>query len=164
MAKWWIAVMLGLVCSVNASSREVPPAVADPAFEKRVTRLSEELRCLVCQNQTIADSNAELAVDLRNQVREQMRQGRSDDAIRHYMVERYGDFILYRPPVKASTALLWFGPLVLVVGGIGGLALYVRQRRRLALDDDTENTGFDDYDLPVAEPVPANHKEATRKP
>ena len=158
MVKWWIALMLGLVCGLSASARETPAAAADPAFEKRVTRLSEELRCLVCQNQTIADSNAELAVDLRNQVREQMRQGRSDDAIRSYMVERYGDFILYRPPVKASTALLWFGPLVLVVGGIGGLMLYVRQRRRLAVDDDTENTGFDDYDLPAAASAPARQE------
>ena len=158
MAKWWIALLLGLVCAAHACAKEAPAVAADPAFEKRVTRLSEELRCLVCQNQTIADSNAELAVDLRNQVREQMRQGRSDDAIRSYMVERYGDFILYRPPVKASTALLWFGPLVLVVGGIGGLALYVRQRRRLALDDDTENTGFDDYDLPEVASAPANLK------
>ena len=158
MVKWWIALLLGLVCGANACAREAPPAAADPAFEKRVTRLSEELRCLVCQNQTIADSDAELAVDLRNQVREQMREGRSDDAIRNYMVERYGDFILYRPPLKASTALLWFGPLVLVVGGIGGLALYVRQRRRLTVDDDTENTGFDDYDLPAAASAPAKQK------
>jgi len=158
MVKWWIALMLGLVCGLSASAKETPAAAADPGFEKRVTRLSEELRCLVCQNQTIADSNAELAVDLRNQVREQMRQGRSDDAIRNYMVERYGDFILYRPPVKASTAVLWFGPLVLVVGGIGGLMLYVRQRRRLAVDDDTENTGFDDYDLPAATSLPAKQK------
>ena len=156
MAKCWIVLMLGLMCSVNACAKEAPATAADAAFEKRVTRLSEELRCLVCQNQTIADSNAELAVDLRNQVREQMRQGRSDQAIRDYMVERYGDFILYRPPVKASTALLWFGPLLLVVGGIGGLALYVRQRRRLALDDDTESTGFDDYDLPAQASAPVH--------
>ncbi len=157
MVKRWIVLLLGLFCCVGAAQQPAPPAAPDAVFEKRITRLSEELRCLVCQNQTIADSNAELAVDLRNQVREQMRQGRSDDAIRNYMVERYGDFILYRPPVKASTALLWFGPLLLVIGGIGGLALYVRQRRRLAVDDDTENTGFDDYDLPAA-PAPGNHK------
>ena len=163
MVKRWIALLLGLLCGICAAQQSAPPATPDAAFERRVTRLSEELRCLVCQNQTIADSNAELAVDLRNQVREQMRQGRSDDAIRSYMVERYGDFILYRPPVKASTVLLWFGPLVMVVGGIGGLAFYVRQRRRLAVDDDPENTGFDDYDLPAAAPVLPNHK-ATRKP
>ena len=163
MAKWLVCTMLWVLGSGALQARDIAPAPADPALEKRVMHLSEELRCLVCQNQTIADSNAELAVDLRNQVREQMRQGRSDDAIRSYMVERYGDFILYRPPVKASTALLWFGPLVLVVGGIGGLALYVRQRRRLAVDDDTENTGFDDYDMPAAQPVLANHK-AEQKP
>ena len=158
MAKWLVCTMLWLLCAGAVWPKDTAPAPADAALEKRVMHLSEELRCLVCQNQTIADSNAELAVDLRNQVREQMRQGRSDDAIRGYMVQRYGDFILYRPPVKASTALLWFGPLVLVVGGIGGLALYVRQRRRLAVDDDTENTGFDDYDLPAAPSVAAKHK------
>ena len=163
MAKWLVCTLLWVLGAGAAWPKDTAPAPADAVLEKRVMHLSEELRCLVCQNQTIADSNAELAVDLRNQVREQMRQGRSDDAIRGYMVQRYGDFILYRPPVKASTALLWFGPLVLVVGGIGGLALYVWQRRRLAVDDDTENTGFDDYDLPAAPPLAANHK-IERKP
>ena len=163
MAKWLLCTLLWVLGAGAAWPQDTAPGPADAALERRVMHLSEELRCLVCQNQTIADSNAELAVDLRNQVREQMRQGRSDDAIRGYMVERYGDFILYRPPVKASTALLWFGPLVLVLGGIGGLALYVRQRRRLAVDDDTENTGFDDYDLPAAPPLAANHK-IERKP
>ena len=152
------AALLSASLNCTTFANEAVPAAADPALEARVMQVAAELRCLVCQNQTIADSNAELAVDLRNQVREQMRQGRSDDAIRSYMVERYGDFILYRPPVKASTALLWFGPLVLVVGGIGGLMLYVRQRRRLAVDDDTENTGFDDYDLPAAASAPARQE------
>lgn len=90
--------------------------------------ISDELRCLVCQNQTIADSNAELAIDLRNQVREKLQQGMSDKDIVDYMVQRYGDFVLYRPPVKTSTWLLWFGPFLLLVGGV--LVLVVRLRRR----------------------------------
>ncbi len=92
--------------------------------------LAAELRCLVCQNQTIADSNAPLAEDLRNQVRERMRQGSSDSEIIDFMVARYGDFVLYRPPVKATTLLLWFGPLLLVVAGL--LVLLRRLRRRPA--------------------------------
>jgi cytochrome c-type biogenesis protein CcmH len=101
----------------------------DPKVESRLKDLAEELRCLVCQNQTIADSNAPLAVDLRNQIRTQIAQGASDDQIRDYMVQRYGDFVLYKPPFKASTALLWVGPFVLVLAGLGGLAVMVRRKR-----------------------------------
>ena len=113
-----------------AHAKEAAPAAADPALEQRVMTLAAELRCLVCQNQTIADSNAPLAEDLRNQVREKMRQGSSDSQIIDFMVERYGDFVLYRPPVKATTLLLWFGPLLLVVAGL--LVLLRRLRRRPA--------------------------------
>jgi cytochrome c-type biogenesis protein CcmH len=88
------------------------------------------LRCLVCQNQTIADSNAELAVDLRRQIREQIAQGRNDAQIIDYMVQRYGDFVLYRPPLKATTLFLWFGPPVLLAGGFIFLILYLRSRRQ----------------------------------
>jgi len=102
----------------------------DPALEKHVMAISEVLRCLVCQNQTIADSHAELAVDLRNQVREQIQQGKSDQDVLDYMVQRYGDFVLYRPPVKGSTWLLWFGPFLLL--GAGALTLLLRLRRRRA--------------------------------
>ena len=101
----------------------------DPATEGRLKTLAEELRCLVCQNQTIADSNAPLAVDLRNQIRTQIGQGASDDQIRDYMVQRYGDFVLYKPPFKATTVLLWVGPFVLVIGGMGLLVAMVRRRR-----------------------------------
>src|SRR5207245_11469173 len=97
-----------------AHAKEAAPAAADPALEQRVMTLAAELRCLVCQNQTLADSNAPLAEDLRNQVREKMRQGASDSEIVDYMVARYGDFVLYRPPVKATTLMLWFGPLLLL--------------------------------------------------
>ena len=102
----------------------------DPAAEWRLKELAEELRCLVCQNQTIADSNAGLAVDLRNQIRTQIGQGRSDDQIRDYMVERYGDFVLYKPPFHATTALLWLGPPLLIASGIGIFFVVVRRRRQ----------------------------------
>jgi cytochrome c-type biogenesis protein CcmH len=92
-------------------------AKPDPAVEQRLKDLADELRCLVCQNQTIADSNAPLALDLRNQIRTQIGQGRTDDQIRTYMVERYGDFVLYNPPFKATTIVLWLGPLLLLAAG-----------------------------------------------
>lgn len=106
------------------------PAADDPALEARVMRISDELRCLVCQNQTIADSHASLAVDLRNQIRDMLKQGKDEAQIRRYMVERYGDFVLYRPPLKNTTWLLWFGPALLIV--IGSLVLWTVLRRRRA--------------------------------
>ena len=106
------ALLLALAGAAFGQSSEI--ANPDPAVERRLKALAEELRCLVCQNQTIADSNAPLAVDLRNQIRTQIAQGRSDDEIRAYMVERYGDFVLYKPPFHAGTALLWLGPPLLV--------------------------------------------------
>lgn len=109
-----------------------PPAAADPALEKRVLAIAAELRCLVCQNETIAASHADLAVDLRNQVRQMLLQGRSEREILDYMTDRYGDFVLYRPPVKTTTALLWFGPALLLVGGLLALWLVLRRRARLA--------------------------------
>src|SRR5207244_7243562 len=104
-------------------------ATPDRAIEQRLKTLGEELRCLVCQNQTIADSNAPLALDLRNQIRAQVAQGRSDDQIRAYMVERYGDFVLYKPPFKAVTAILWAGPFLLLLAGIWALVAIVRRGR-----------------------------------
>ena len=125
------ALLLALLTPTSwAYAKEAAPAAADPALEQRVMTLAAELRCLVCQNQTIADSSAPLAEDLRNQVREKMRQGASDSQIIDFMVERYGDFVLYRPPVKATTLLLWFGPLLLVAAGL--LVLLRRVRRRPA--------------------------------
>ena len=107
-------------------------AKPDPVVEARLKALAEELRCLVCQNQTIADSSAPLALDLRNQIRAQIAQGRSDAQIRDYMVERYGEFVLYRPPFQATTALLWLGPFVLVGVGFGILVAMVRRKRAAA--------------------------------
>lgn len=103
----------------------------NPILEKRVMALSEHLRCLVCQNQTIADSHAELAIDLKNQVREKLRQGQSEQEILDYMVKRYGEFVLFKPLVKSTTWLLWFGPLLLLVLGLGVLIVILRQRRKL---------------------------------
>lgn len=109
---------------------EAAPTAADPVLEKRVVKLAEELRCLVCQNQTIADSHADLAVDLRNQVREKLMAGMSEKDIKAYMVERYGDFVLYRPPVKNTTWVLWFGPFLLLLVGIVVLFAKLRSRSR----------------------------------
>jgi cytochrome c-type biogenesis protein CcmH len=106
----------------------LPAFSEDPDLEKRVTGLAHELRCLVCQNQTIADSNAPLAVDLRNQIREQLAAGKSESDVMDFMVARYGDFVLYRPPLKPSTVLLWAGPFVFLLLGI--FLLYRRVTRR----------------------------------
>ena len=105
------------------------PSAADPALEDKVTAVASELRCLVCQNQTLADSNAPLAVDLRNQIREKMQQGASERDIVDYMVSRYGDFVLYRPPFKATTVLLWAGPALLMIAGLAALFFRLARRR-----------------------------------
>ncbi len=108
-------------------------AVESPVDENRLRQLSNELRCLVCQNQSIADSSASLAVDLRHQIKEQMAAGRSDTEIRQYMVDRYGDFILYSPPFKASTFLLWTGPFLFLAFAIGFGVFLIRKRSRNAV-------------------------------
>jgi cytochrome c-type biogenesis protein CcmH len=104
-------------------------AQEDPVLEKRVRDLSSELRCLVCQNQTLADSSAPLAVDLRNQVREQLKSGRSERDVIDFLVARYGDFVLYRPPLQANTVLLWLGPFLLLLAGLALLVWRLRRRR-----------------------------------
>jgi cytochrome c-type biogenesis protein CcmH len=104
-------------------------SLGDEALDRRVTSLAHELRCLVCQNQTIADSNAPLAVDLRNQIREQLAAGKSDGDVIDFMVQRYGDFVLYRPPFKATTILLWAGPFLFLVLGVFFLFRFLRRRR-----------------------------------
>jgi cytochrome c-type biogenesis protein CcmH len=103
-------------------------AAEDPALDERVRNLAHELRCLVCQNQTIADSNAPLAVDLRNQIREQLAGGRSEGDVIDYMVARYGDFVLYRPPFKGTTLALWLGPFLLLA--LGAWIFWRRVARR----------------------------------
>ena len=111
-------------------SNEAAATAFDPVEHKRVLGISEQLRCLVCQNQSIAESNAELAVDLRNQVIEQINAGRTDEEIIKYMVDRYGDFVLYKPPFKASTVVLWLGPAVLFFGAVIGFYISLRRRKK----------------------------------
>ena len=113
-----------------AAGAALAQPAADEAFEQRLKRLETDLRCLVCQNQTLADSNAPLAEDLRREVRELALAGKSDAEIRAFLVARYGDFVLYKPPVKESTWLLWFGPFLLLGGGLAVWLAIVRHRRR----------------------------------
>lgn len=117
-----------LVLALACPPLQAAGTTGDAAFEKRVTHLTEELRCLVCQNQTLADSHADLAVDLKNQVREKLAQGQSDQEVLDFMVERFGDFVLYRPPVKGLTWVLWFGPFLLLLAGLAFLLLKLREK------------------------------------
>ena len=133
MAKWIFMIALSAFAWL-AQAAEAPSAVQDPALEAKVMKIASELRCLVCQNQTIADSHAGLAVDLRNQVRTMLQRGQSEKEITQYMTERYGDFVLYRPPVKSTTLILWIGPLLMVVGGLLALVLVLRRRSRMPDD------------------------------
>jgi cytochrome c-type biogenesis protein CcmH/NrfF len=113
-----IAALLLALAPIFAFAQASEVSTPDAGTERRLKALAEELRCLVCQNQTIADSNAPLAVDLRNQIREQLQKGASERDVTDFMVQRYGDFVLYRPPLKASTLLLWAGPFLLLGFGI----------------------------------------------
>jgi cytochrome c-type biogenesis protein CcmH len=128
--------LLSLLSGVAISGRaeEARPIADDPVLEERVMNLSRELRCLVCQNETLADSRADLAVDLRNQVREQMKAGKSDEEIITFLTARYGDFVLYRPRIRPATYLLWFGPFVLLLGGLLILFRYVKRRREVIVE------------------------------
>ena len=123
-----------LLQSVISSAEEAQPLQADVVVEAQVQRLSEELRCLVCQNQTIADSHAELAQDLKQEISERAAKGMSDQAIIDYLVARYGDFVRYRPPLKASTLLLWLGPFALMLAGAIGLVVMLRRREKMVAD------------------------------
>src|SRR4029077_2063543 len=115
-------------------AKEAAPEAADPALEARMVKITSELRCLVCQNQTIADSNAALAVDLRREARALIKQGKSDAEVVDYMTARYGDFVLYRPPLRATTMLLWFGPALMLAGGAAVLVIVLRRRSRMAAE------------------------------
>ncbi len=121
-------------CSFSVRAKEAEPSAADPVLEARVMKLSKELRCLVCQNETLADSRADLAVDLRGQIREQMQAGKTDKEIIEYLTQRYGKFILYNPPVDPTTYILWFGPFVLLLAGLTVLFRYLKRRRELIID------------------------------
>jgi cytochrome c-type biogenesis protein CcmH len=134
-ALWCTLVGLSSPLAQAQTPGTAPPSGAhDPELEARVLKLAAEFRCLVCQNQTIADSNADLAVDLRNQVREMLVRGETPQQITDYMTARYGDFVLYRPPVRSTTALLWYGPAALLVIGVLVLLVIIRRRSRLPAD------------------------------
>lgn len=126
--------MLTLLCllPLSAFAEEAKDLAKDPAVEKRLVALAQDLRCLVCQNESLASSHADLAEDLRQEVREMIKKGMTDQQIKDYLVARYGDFVLYKPPVKRYTLLLWFGPFALLLAGAGILYYQIRKRRSLA--------------------------------
>lgn len=116
-------------------AKEAVPLAEDPVVEQRLIAITQDLRCLVCQNESLAASQAELAQDLRREVREMIRAGRSDDQIRSYLVARYGDFVLYKPPLKPTTWLLWGGPFALLFAAIAGFIAYVRRAKGRAAEE-----------------------------
>jgi len=133
----WLIVLLVALGSIGAGglhAGEAQPLAEDEVTEKRLVAISTELRCLVCQNESLSGSHAELANDLRREIRTLIKDGRSDAEIMEFMVNRYGDFVRYRPPLKGTTLLLWFGPGVLFVGGLAALVLYLRRRDRAISD------------------------------
>ena len=135
--RFLLAGLLAVGClgaGLVATAKEAAPLAQDEAAEKRLNAISSELRCLVCQNVSLSGSNAELAHDLRREIRSMIQAGKSDNEIMDFMVNRYGDFVRYRPPLKGTTLLLWFGPVLLFVGGLGGLFLFLRRRARAIQD------------------------------
>jgi cytochrome c-type biogenesis protein CcmH len=127
-----ILALLIALAPLAVAAKEAQPTDLDPVAQKRLIDLTSQFRCLVCQNETIADSTADLAADLRREIREQIQAGKTDAQIRDFMTTRYGDFVLYRPPLKATTLLLWFGPALLLLVGIVVLVRVMRGRRQRA--------------------------------
>ena len=130
--RWLLVIILLIPCL--AAAEEARPLADNPQVEARLKHLAVELRCLVCQNQTLADSNAPLAEDLRREVREMIAKDMSDRDIIDFLVQRYGDFVLYRPPWKATTTLLWLGPFLLLIAGATALVLVLRKRQKKLVD------------------------------
>ena len=130
MKPWIVALLLALsaLSTRQVQAKEAVPLAQDETTEKRLVDISAELRCLVCQNESLSASHAELANDLRREIRTLIKDGKSDSEIMDFMVSRYGDFVRYRPPLKGSTVLLWFGPALLLAGGLGALLLTLRRR------------------------------------
>jgi cytochrome c-type biogenesis protein CcmH len=128
-----ILILVLISLAAPALAKDAQP-VEDPQIEQRMQALTQQLRCLVCQNETLADSRADLAEDLRKEIREQMKAGKSDQEIIAFLTQRYGDFVLYKPPVKATTYLLWFGPFVLLLAGTLLLYRYLKHRREIIQD------------------------------
>lgn len=124
----FLLAIASLVILQVSYANDAAPLADDPVTEQRLISISEEMRCLVCQNESLAGSRSDLANDLRREIRTLIKEGKSDDQIRNFMVERYGDFVLYRPPVKPITWLLWIGPFVILLIGIGFLFSYLRRR------------------------------------
>lgn len=133
-----------LLLPLAASAIDALP-FKDRAEEQRFQNLARQLRCLVCQNESLADSSADLAKDLRQEVFEQMRQGKSDDEIKHYLTARYSDFVLYNPPLRGSTILLWFGPLLVLLVGAGVVTTIVRRRAKASPVTPPAPTTEDDW-------------------
>ena len=129
----WLLMVILLLPSL-AAAEEATPLAENPQVEARLKTLAVELRCLVCQNQTLADSNAPLAEDLRREVREMIAKDMSDKEIIDFLVTRYGDFVLYRPPLKTTTTLLWVGPFLLLIGGATALVIALRRRQKKLAD------------------------------
>jgi cytochrome c-type biogenesis protein CcmH len=123
-----------LLLATAAWARDAAPLAEDPVVEQRLIKIAEELRCLVCQNESLAGSRADLAEDLRREVRGLIKQGKTDEEIKEFLVSRYGDFVLYRPPVKPTTWLLWVGPFVLLFAGLLALVAYLRRRSRQVVE------------------------------
>jgi len=132
MMKRIIFAVLLLVSGASLGwAKEATPVMGDAAMQERVMKLSGELRCLVCQGQSLADSHSDFALDMRRKIQSLMEQGMSDAQVKDFLVARYGDFILYRPPLTSTTALVWFGPLILFVLGAGVLLFNIKRRRKV---------------------------------
>ena len=138
--KIFLVMIFCALCLSSPFAKDATPLADDPVTEQRLISISEEMRCLVCQNESLAGSRSDLANDLRREIRTLITEGKSDDQIRNFMVERYGDFVLYRPPVKPITWLLWIGPFIILLIGIAVLFTYLRRRNSavttIALSDD----------------------------
>ncbi len=131
MRKRLACAALTLTLAVPAWAGEARPNAENPEIEARMNALAEDLRCLVCQNESLAGSRSELAEDLRREIREQMKQGKNDKEVVQYLTDRYGDFVLYRPPFKPVTYLLWIGPVLFMIIGLGVWYLTLRRRRTI---------------------------------
>jgi cytochrome c-type biogenesis protein CcmH len=146
--------LLASLLVTTAQAKEAAPLSDDPVVEARLMAISEELRCLVCQNETLAASRAELADDLRKEVRRLIREQKTDQEIKDYLVSRYGDFVLYRPPVKPTTWLLWFGPFALLAFGVAALVVFLRRRGQLTAALPLSNEDKNRADLILKEKDP----------
>lgn len=125
----FLLIVLLLLIPINGFAKEAVPVAEDPEIEKRMLALTMDLRCLVCQNEPISDSRAEFSNDIRREIRAQIKENKTDEEIIQFLVDRYGDFILYNPPIKPTTLFLWFGPAALFLIAIGALIVYLKRRR-----------------------------------